>query len=203
MTIARALAHTASVYPAWGEELWAILDEACKRASGYDVADNRQRWERYISEANKRNNPITIGTVFHLAKLAGWQGRAVTLQGNSCSGSQINASSGTQDTSREPVGARTDSDLRAAPGSPSNVFKMGLCSRRRLTPAMRHPSPKVPIPRPGRKRRESAVRTEAAPTTPSTIRCCTNPATRRLAVVLSIELLLRMSGYSLLREAGS
>jgi Protein of unknown function (DUF3987)/Primase C terminal 2 (PriCT-2) len=71
---ARGLAHQAAVYSKQAEELWEILDTASRRAPGYNEADNRKRWERYISEAFDREKPITIATVFDLAKKHGWQG---------------------------------------------------------------------------------------------------------------------------------
>jgi hypothetical protein len=74
MVVARALAHTACRYPTMAEDLWAVLDEASRRAEGYNEQDNRCRWERYIDEAGDRTNPITIATVFALARSAGWTG---------------------------------------------------------------------------------------------------------------------------------
>jgi hypothetical protein len=70
---ARALAHPASIYRSQAEDLWAILDEASQQAPGYDAEENRQRWLRYVEEARKRQDPITIGTLFHLARSHGWQ----------------------------------------------------------------------------------------------------------------------------------
>jgi hypothetical protein len=72
--LARGLAHEAAIYGKQAEELWEILDTASRRAPGYNKADNRSRWERYISEAFNRDNPITIASVFDLAKKHGWQG---------------------------------------------------------------------------------------------------------------------------------
>src|SRR5262249_50505690 len=74
MNFARGLAHEAAVYPDQAEELWEILDAASRRAPGYNESDNRNRWERYISEAFNCGNPITIATVFHLAIKHGWPG---------------------------------------------------------------------------------------------------------------------------------
>src|SRR5262249_22866356 len=74
MNFARGLAHEAAVYPDQAEELWEILDAASRRAPGYNESDNRNRWERYISEAFNCENPITIATVFHLAIKHGWPG---------------------------------------------------------------------------------------------------------------------------------
>jgi hypothetical protein len=74
MKFARGLAHEAAVHKKQTEELWEILDTASRRAPGYNEADNRKRWERYIGEAFDRENPITIATVFDLAKKHGWPG---------------------------------------------------------------------------------------------------------------------------------
>jgi hypothetical protein len=51
-----------------------MLDNASRLAPGYDEAENRSRWSRYISEAFNREKPITIATVFDLANKHGWQG---------------------------------------------------------------------------------------------------------------------------------
>ena len=71
---ARALAHEAAIYKDQAEQLWELLDTASRPAPGYNEADNRSRWLRHIDEAFKRENPITIATVFYLAKNNGWQG---------------------------------------------------------------------------------------------------------------------------------
>ncbi|MGP0084538.1 MAG: AAA family ATPase [Steroidobacteraceae bacterium] len=74
MKLARALAHEAAVFnKEQAEELWEILDTASQRAPGYDEADNRCRWLRYMDEALDRENPITIDTVFHMALDHGWR----------------------------------------------------------------------------------------------------------------------------------
>jgi hypothetical protein len=83
--LARGLAHAAFVYPEHAEKLWSILDQASQRAPHYDPDENRTRWDRYVNEASNRNQPITIATVFWMARTAGWQGLpapAVTLLGN-------------------------------------------------------------------------------------------------------------------------
>ncbi len=72
MRVARALAHHAWIYTSQAEDLYAILDEASQRAPGYDADENRIRWLRYIEEARRHENPITIGTLFHLAESHGW-----------------------------------------------------------------------------------------------------------------------------------
>ena len=71
--LARGLAHHVAIGEATFEELWPILDGASSRAPGYDEENNRDRFSRYIREALTHNNPITIGTVFHLAIQHGWQ----------------------------------------------------------------------------------------------------------------------------------
>jgi hypothetical protein len=72
--LARGLAHEAAVYKHQAEPLWEILDTASRSAPGYNEEENRSRWLRHISEAFKCENPITIATVFDLAKKHGWQG---------------------------------------------------------------------------------------------------------------------------------
>jgi hypothetical protein len=71
--LARGLAHEAADHPERAESLWEILDTASRGAPGYDQAENRARWERYIREAPTREKPITIGTVFHMASEHGWR----------------------------------------------------------------------------------------------------------------------------------
>src|SRR5258707_4107735 len=67
MKFARALAHEAAARKNRAEQLWDMLDTASRVAPGYNEADNRSRWLRYISEAFNRDRPITIATVFDLA----------------------------------------------------------------------------------------------------------------------------------------
>ncbi len=74
MKFARALAHEAALYKKQSEELWQILDTASRPAPGYNEQENRTRWLRLIGEAFVREKPITIATVFDLAKKHGWQG---------------------------------------------------------------------------------------------------------------------------------
>jgi hypothetical protein len=74
LKVARALAHEAAIFKKQSEELWAVLDTASRPAPGYNEPENRARWLRYISEAFARENPITIATVFDLAKKHGWLG---------------------------------------------------------------------------------------------------------------------------------
>jgi len=79
MKPARALAHHAAVFPDQAEELWEILDAVSRHAPGYNREDNRQRFQRYISEALNHQNPITIATAFHLARQHGWEGWAPSI----------------------------------------------------------------------------------------------------------------------------
>ena len=72
--LARALAHEAGRFPKQREELEQILDEVSRDANGYNKEDNRQRFQRYINEASHRESPITIATVFHMAREHGWRG---------------------------------------------------------------------------------------------------------------------------------
>jgi hypothetical protein len=92
---ARALAHAAFVHTAQAEELWSILDSASRLAPKYDDTENRARWERYIREAGNHDNPITIATMYAMARSAGWGGAdsapVVTTRGNpSLAGSPAN-----------------------------------------------------------------------------------------------------------------
>ena len=85
MKFARAMAHEARVYEAQAEELWHALDEVSAVSPGYDREDNRRRWERYIAESFDRDNPVTIASIFDMARQHGWAGwvpQAFTLQGN-------------------------------------------------------------------------------------------------------------------------
>jgi hypothetical protein len=74
VNFARGLAHEAAVHETQAEQLWELLDGASRAAPGYDEAENRSRWLRYIGEAFNRADPITIATVFHLARKHGWKG---------------------------------------------------------------------------------------------------------------------------------
>jgi len=85
---ARGLAHEAAIYKKQSEELWEILDAASRLAEGYNEAENRNRWSRYISEAFAREKPITIATVFDLAKKHGWRGWSPTDDAASASSAE-------------------------------------------------------------------------------------------------------------------
>jgi hypothetical protein len=74
MKLARGLAHEACIHTAKTEELWKILDTASASAPGYDQQENRRRFLRYIDEAPDRYDPITIASVFDLARKSGWSG---------------------------------------------------------------------------------------------------------------------------------
>jgi AAA domain/Primase C terminal 2 (PriCT-2) len=74
MKFARALAYEAALFNDRAEVLWGILDEVSRRAPGYDKAENRSRWLRYIREAFSSEKPITIQTLFHFALDYGWSG---------------------------------------------------------------------------------------------------------------------------------
>src|SRR5262249_54098283 len=69
--VAQAIAHHASIYPAQAEDLYAILDEVSRRASGYDADENWHRFLRHIEGARRREDPITTGTLFHMAQSHG------------------------------------------------------------------------------------------------------------------------------------
>jgi AAA domain/Primase C terminal 2 (PriCT-2) len=75
MRLARGLAHEARVFKK-EKEMWEILDAASQRADNYDQEENRQRFQRYMDKALDREDPIRIGTVFHMAAQHGWQGWA-------------------------------------------------------------------------------------------------------------------------------
>jgi AAA domain/Primase C terminal 2 (PriCT-2) len=77
--LARGLAHEARRHNGQAEELWQVLDSASAQAPGYDAVDNRQRWLRYIEESLDRANPITIATVFDVARKHGWKGWCPTV----------------------------------------------------------------------------------------------------------------------------
>jgi hypothetical protein len=79
MKFARAMAHHARMHPDQAEAIFEIFDEASRRAPGYDEAENRKRWLLYIGEAFNRDDPITIATVFYLAKKLGWQGASSSI----------------------------------------------------------------------------------------------------------------------------
>ena len=86
MKFARALAHEAAIHKKQSEQLYEILDSASRPAPGYNEPDNRSRWLRYINEAFDREKPITIATVFDLAKKHGWQGWSPADDAASASG---------------------------------------------------------------------------------------------------------------------
>jgi hypothetical protein len=71
--LAFGLAHEARVFKK-EKEMWEILDAASQHADNYDQEENRQRFQRYMDKALDREDPITIRTVFHMAREHGWQG---------------------------------------------------------------------------------------------------------------------------------
>jgi AAA domain/Primase C terminal 2 (PriCT-2) len=74
MKFARGLAHEAARIPHHSEQLWDILNTISSAAPNYDENDNRERWLRYINEASSHPTPITISTIFHMARQHGWPG---------------------------------------------------------------------------------------------------------------------------------
>ena len=91
MKFARALAYEAAVInKKQAKELREICDAASARAPGYNQEDNRRRFQRYMSEALDQENPITISTIFRMAREHGWNGytsvnattNAVTMPAN-------------------------------------------------------------------------------------------------------------------------
>ncbi|GLR89462.1 AAA family ATPase [Bradyrhizobium iriomotense] len=72
--VARGFAREAAIFPASEADLWTVLDDISRNAPGYDREENRRRWNRYKKEAFDRDVPITIATVFDLAKKHGWSG---------------------------------------------------------------------------------------------------------------------------------
>ena len=47
--------------------MWEILDAASRRADNYDEEENQRRFQRYMDKALDWEDPIRIGTVFHMA----------------------------------------------------------------------------------------------------------------------------------------
>ncbi len=91
--LARALGHEAAAHKDYAEELWEILDSASRGAPGYNHPENRERFERFMREAFNRPNPITIATLFHMAKDHGWTGLAASPAGPTNSASAPMSSS--------------------------------------------------------------------------------------------------------------
>jgi predicted P-loop ATPase len=76
MKLARGLAHHAAHHPDQEKQLWEMLDQASRGAANYDESDNQTRWERYKQEAHGHAAPITVATVFRLARHCGRGGRS-------------------------------------------------------------------------------------------------------------------------------
>jgi Protein of unknown function (DUF3987) len=74
--LARPLAHTASIYKSQADGIYEILKEASARAGAgkYDETENRTRFDRYVAESFNHERPITISTLFDVAKKYNWKG---------------------------------------------------------------------------------------------------------------------------------
>jgi hypothetical protein len=78
--LARPFAHQAMLHEDQKEELWQMLDEMSKLAPGYDEANNADRFDHFIAEAEDKpadgvqgKSAITIGTFFWwLTEKLGW-----------------------------------------------------------------------------------------------------------------------------------
>jgi hypothetical protein len=90
MKVARAFAHEAAVHKNYTEQLWQVLEEVSRRASGYNQEENRRRFERYIGEAFNRSEPITIGTFYHMALAHGWNGLASSNTASTAGAAPVN-----------------------------------------------------------------------------------------------------------------
>jgi hypothetical protein len=88
---ARGLAHEGMIYKGQTEQLWDILDAASRLAAGYEQAENRRRWSRYVDEASNREHPITIATVFDMARKYGWPGWSLPPKVTSSSNALLNS----------------------------------------------------------------------------------------------------------------
>lgn len=53
----------------WGDDAWDLADEWSACGAGYDADENRKRWDSFHDDAE---SGITLGTIFHHAKAAGW-----------------------------------------------------------------------------------------------------------------------------------
>src|SRR5262245_22279342 len=53
----------------WGEAAYELWTEWSKRSNKFDEADQQRTWDSFKAD---RENGITIGTLIHLAKQAGW-----------------------------------------------------------------------------------------------------------------------------------
>src|SRR5262249_4419318 len=54
----------------WGDSAWDLFDEWSANGDGYDEHENRARWDSFRDEPDAG---ITLGTVFHYARRAGWK----------------------------------------------------------------------------------------------------------------------------------
>lgn len=82
--IARGLAREAAIFPASKAAIYTVLDDRSRLAPGYDAKENRRRWTRYKNEAFDRDVPITVATVFDVAKKHGWSGHVQLDPSPSC-----------------------------------------------------------------------------------------------------------------------
>ena len=119
MRLARALAHEAAVHKSYTEQLWDILDAASRGAPGYNQDDNRNRFQRYISEALDHTNPITLATVFHMALEHGWDGR-------SSSNSTTSNFTGPSGGPKGPTGSTGQTGPNSGPTPPRAVHVSSL-----------------------------------------------------------------------------
>ena len=130
MKFARGFAYEAAIFKKLEEPLWEILDAASRRAPGYDREDNRRRYERYISEALNRKNPITIASIYHLASRHGWQGTPLKASNNACAPCSATDPTGCPPG---PTGA-TASASGAAAGSTTRTGPNGATFASRAVP---------------------------------------------------------------------
>lgn len=70
--VARALAHEARQQPEHANKIYEQFDRLSVQADNYNGAENRKRWDRYVSEAFRHERPITIATLFSAAQKFGW-----------------------------------------------------------------------------------------------------------------------------------
>lgn len=127
MKFARALAHETLIYRGQTEALWQILDAASAAAPGYNSVDNRNRFLRYIDEASDRGQPITIASIFALAKSHGWPGwspATVTLVGNATGGPSLTESTapGSVATLTEPASYADPYSEFVGPRFPTSIL---------------------------------------------------------------------------------
>lgn len=69
LQVLMALNQYAAEYNCW-DEAWELFDWWSQREGNYNADENRWHWDNFDTEAS--DNPITIGTVYYLAKDGGW-----------------------------------------------------------------------------------------------------------------------------------